>query len=122
MSTVNFEAANSEDFSYGRTVFAPKDGAHSRHKFPGTERLRKIVVRTTFKSGNAVGFVAPRREHDHWDLRGETNAPQHFPAVSAGQHHVKHDELIFPFESVPHTRFAVVDGLYFKTIHAQKAF
>jgi hypothetical protein len=57
------------------------------------ERLRHVVVGADLETGDAIGVVSARRQHDDRQIVRRANAPAHLEAVHPRQHHVEQHDV-----------------------------
>jgi hypothetical protein len=74
-------------------IAAAEHGAHTRREFAGRERLGDVVIGSEFEADDPIGLLAARCQHDHWKVAARSDPPAQRQSVSAGQHHVEHDEV-----------------------------
>ena len=67
--------------------------AHARHQLARAEWLGHVVVRAELETGEPIGFVDPRRQHDDRDVAFAAQCSGHLEAVHARQTEVEHDQV-----------------------------
>jgi hypothetical protein len=75
-----------------RRARAPQQRAHARDELARAERLRHVVVRAELEPGDALRFLAARRQHDHGNRRSGGILAQrltHEQAVHPRQHQIE---------------------------------
>ena len=77
----------------GLRLAAAHDGVDARHQLLDLKRLRDVIVRAHFKSGDLVERFALRGQHDDRHIGGLPNLGADDPAVHDRQHDVEQDEI-----------------------------
>src|SRR5205823_3283610 len=99
------------DFEYSARVALlepPHDGADPCDKFAGIEWLGQIIVGTQFEAHDAVFVLAARRKHQDGQPRLTAHTLQNFETIEAGQHDVKHHQVIAAVQGRCQTAAAIV--------------
>ena len=68
----------------------------ARHELVGAEWLRNVVVGADLETGDPLGLLGTRREHDDRDQRRRrvrAGRATDFGAVNLGQHEIEHQEV-----------------------------
>lgn len=82
----------------------------SRRQFLGGERLRQIVVRACFQSGDHIVSVGTRGDHHDRNVTRTTNGATQFEPIDARKHDVDQDDIGW-FAEEEHHGFLTTGGL-----------
>jgi hypothetical protein len=71
---------------------AAEHGLDAGEQLARRERLRQVVVGAELESGDAVGLLVARRQHQDRDVRVAADAAADLEPVNVRQAHVEHDD------------------------------
>jgi len=101
------------------TAGPAQDGADARGQFAGGAGLGDVVVGAQFQADDAVGVVAPCREHEHRHGTVLAQFGEHFDAVQARHHDVQDGDRVGAPQGQGQAILAVVGHGHLKPLAGQ---
>ena len=91
---IDLEPAEAQDLRGATRLPPAQDRAQARQKLPWLERLRKVIVGPHLEPNDSVHRLAPRRQHEDWNIRRGAQPAADFEAVHVRQHQIEHHGVV----------------------------